>query len=296
MMRTILKWTVITIGCFFGVTVIAAIFVEPPKNSPAHELSAVPAQPQASASLAAALATAQEVQYNPATPSRTPFVPTSQPQLSPAQSSGDTYYSVTKVVDGDTITVHLNGTAETIRLIGINTPETVDSRKSVECFGTHAAAAAKSLLTGKKVRIEKDPTQGERDKYDRLLAYVWREDGLFFNEYMVQEGYAYEYTYDKPYAYQTRFKAQQASAQMQQKGLWAPGICDASPSGVSQPPPSLQPSRHVFYTSTYHTAKLYYCDTDEAWKSLSPAYVKSYPSEQDVLADYPTKTLHEACK
>ncbi len=157
----------------------------------------------------------------------------------------ETYYLVTKVVDGDTIAVNMDGRTETIRLIGINTPETVDPRTTVLCFGTEASNKAKELLTGKRVRIEKDPSQGDRDKYGRALAYVYREDGLFFNKYMVEEGYAYEYTYNIPYKYQSEFKAAQKFAEAEKRGLWAPGVCDgseqtettASPSPTQQPTP-----------------------------------------------------------
>lgn len=135
------------------------------------------------------------------------------------------YYPVTQIVDGDTIKIRIEGSVETLRLIGINTPETVDPRKPVECFGKQASDAAKSLLSGKRVRIEEDPTQSTRDKYGRLLAYIWLEDGLFFNEYMIQEGYAYEYTYDDPYKFQSQFKSDQKAAEAEKKGLWAPGVC-----------------------------------------------------------------------
>ncbi len=90
----------------------------------------------------------------------------------PSSSSTD-LYSVVKVVDGDTVTLSHNDKKETVRLIGINTPETVDPRKPVECFGKEASAQAKALMTGKNVRIEKDASQGDYDKYERLLAYVF---------------------------------------------------------------------------------------------------------------------------
>ncbi len=140
----------------------------------------------------------------------------------------ETYYAVIKVVDGDTLAVNMNGKKVTLRLIGIDTPETVDPRKPVECFGVEASNKAKELLTGKSVRIEQDSTQGELDKYDRLLAYVYLEDGLFFNEYMIEEGYAYEYTYNTPYKYQAEFKEAELFARSAEKGLWAAGVCDES--------------------------------------------------------------------
>jgi len=157
-----------------------------------------------------------------------------------------TYYKVTAVVDGDTIKIDMNGTAETLRLIGIDTPETVDPRKPVQCFGKEASSKAKELLSGQSVRIEKDSTQGDRDKYDRLLAYIWREDGLFYNEYMVKQGYAHEYTYDNPYKYQTQFKADEAYARQNQLGLWSPDTCNGDATKeTSSPPPVLSPNVSV---------------------------------------------------
>ncbi len=138
-----------------------------------------------------------------------------------------TLYAVLKVVDGDTIHIDIDGKKETVRLIGINTPETVDPRRPVECFGKEASNKAKELLTERKVRIETEASQGERDKYGRLLGYIYRDDGLLFNKFMIEEGYADEYTYRLPYKYQTEFKAAQKSAENGKKGLWAPGACGA---------------------------------------------------------------------
>ena len=80
----------------------------------------------------------------------------------PADS--ETFYPVTKVVDGDTIAVEMNGKKETVRLIGLDTPETVEPRKPVQCFGKQASDKAKEILSGKRVRLEMDASQGERDK------------------------------------------------------------------------------------------------------------------------------------
>lgn len=150
-------------------------------------------------------------------------------------------YKVIKVVDGDTISVDIDGKTESIRLIGINTPETVDPRKPVECFGKEASAKAKELLSNKEVQLEFDPTQGERDKYNRLLAYVFLANGTSFNKYMISEGYAYEYTYDIPYKYQAEFKQAQKDAEANQKGLWAPGVCEKEIEPESEPTPEPEP-------------------------------------------------------
>lgn len=144
---------------------------------------------------------------------------------SPAKENGEGPYPVVKVVDGDTIAIGMQGKSVTIRLIGLDTPETVDPRKPVQCFGEEASKKAKEMLTGKSVRIETDPSQGEFDKYGRLLAYVYLEDGTFFNKYMIGEGYGHEYTYNLPYKYQKEFKDAESRAREEKKGLWADGIC-----------------------------------------------------------------------
>ncbi len=134
-------------------------------------------------------------------------------------------YPVVKVVDGDTVAVLMNGKPVTLRLIGLDTPETVDPRKPVQCFGKAASDKAKELLTGKTVRLEFDASQGTLDKYGRTLAYVYLPDGTLFNEYMIFTGYAHEYTYNLPYKYQDRFKAAEKKAREEKKGLWADDTC-----------------------------------------------------------------------
>ncbi len=142
------------------------------------------------------------------------------------QNNETTYYQVVKIVDGDTIDVNINGKSERIRLIGIDTPETVKYDNPIECFGPEATAKAKELLLNKKVRLEVDSTQDDRDTYDRLLRYVYRDDDLFFNEWMITNGYAREFTFIKPYKYQTEFKQAEINAQNSELGLWKSGVCD----------------------------------------------------------------------
>jgi len=208
----------------------------------------------------------------------------------------DVWAKVISVVDGDTLKVSLNGKTETLRLIGINTPETVDPRRSVECFGREASNRAKALLGGQTVRLSGDPTQDERDKYGRLLRYLWLSDGTFFNLKMISDGYAYEYTYKTAYQYQTEFKKAQATAKAQGRGLWADDACLKSSSAPSPSSTSATSSAHVFYVSSSTNVKYYYCDTDEAWKNLSPKYLKSFSNVADLLSAFPGVVLHEACK
>ena len=142
-------------------------------------------------------------------------------------------YPVLKVIDGDTISIMKDGKAVTLRLIGLDTPETVDPRKPVQCFGKAASDKAKELLVGKTVRLELDTTQGMYDKYGRTLAYVFLTDpstplgasGTLFNQYMIEEGYGHEYTYNLPYKYQKEFKEAETRAREEKKGLWADDTC-----------------------------------------------------------------------
>lgn len=133
-------------------------------------------------------------------------------------------YPVTRVVDGDTIKINLAGKTETVRLLGIDTPETVDPRKPVQCYGKEASDHLNTLLSGKSVQLETDDSQGKRDKYDRLLAYIWL-GGKLINQQMVSDGFAFEYTYNLPYKYQQQFNEAQNSARSQNLGLWGK-ICD----------------------------------------------------------------------
>jgi len=218
-----------------------------------------------------------------------------------------TFYSVTKVVDGDTIKISMNGKEETLRLIGMDTPETVDPRKPVQCFGKEASEKAKSLLIDKKVRIENDATQDIRDKYDRLLVYVFREDGLFYNKWMIGQGYAYEYTYEKPYKYQAEFKAAQKSAESAQLGLWSPSTCNGVTTNttITQAQTTTQPETtttqtntgtNKWYTSSYYTSKYYYPKSCSAWEGLSPRYLEPYDTLQALLDKYPKKTQSPQCE
>lgn len=149
--------------------------------------------------------------------------PESQTQSSNQSSQGS--YQVVNVVDGDTVDVIIDGRTERIRLIGVDTPETVDPRRTVECFGVEASQKAKSMLSGVRVNLESDPTQDNRDRYSRLLRYVYLQDGTSFNKYMITEGYAHEYTYNTPYKYQAEFIAAEQSAKDNGRGLWSPSSC-----------------------------------------------------------------------
>ncbi len=138
------------------------------------------------------------------------------------------YYKVTYVVDGDTFKASVNGREITVRVLGINTPETVDPRKPVECYGPEASVEGKLLLAGRSVELKLNPDREHRDKYGRYLLYVYRDDGLFYNEHMIAEGFAREYTVGSAYSFQGEFRKAETAAKTAGKGLW--GKCDQTKS------------------------------------------------------------------
>lgn len=121
---------------------------------------------------------------------------------------------VARVIDGDTIEL---SDGSRVRYIGMNTPETVDPRKPVECFGKEAAAKNRELVQDKTVRLEKDVEN--RDKYGRLLRYVW-VSSTFINLELVREGYARIYTFPPNVKYYEQFLAAEREAREAKRGLW----------------------------------------------------------------------------
>lgn len=130
-------------------------------------------------------------------------------------SGSNTATKVASVIDGDTIKLE---DGSKVRLIGINTPETVDPRREVGCYGKEASEFTKTRLVGKEIRLEKDVS--ETDKYKRLLRYVWIDDTLF-NEELIREGYAQVSTYPPDVKYKDRFLVAQEDARNNKKGLWS---------------------------------------------------------------------------
>ena len=129
--------------------------------------------------------------------------------------------TVERVVDGDTIIVHVGGRRERVRFIGIDTPESVKPNTPVQCFAIEASNRTKSLLpAGTPVRLVGDVEQ--RDKYKRLLAYVYRaKDNLFVNLSLVRDGYAQPYTFPPNVAHTNEFVAAAADARQAGRGLWS---------------------------------------------------------------------------
>lgn len=136
------------------------------------------------------------------------------------------YYQVTRVIDGDTLAIDDNGEEKKVRLIGINSPESVDPRRPVQCYGEEASQHMQDLAKGRLIQLEYDDSQGQYDKYGRILAYAYLEDGRMLNQIMIADGYAYEYTYDKPYIYQSKMKTAETIARNSSRGLWSNVTCN----------------------------------------------------------------------
>lgn len=124
---------------------------------------------------------------------------------------------VQRVVDGDTIIVSLNGKEEKVRYIGMDTPEL----DPPECYGFEAQRFNRSLVEGKEVYLEGD--EEDRDRYSRLLRYVWLAEGRMVNLILVEEGYARAVSFPPNIRYAERFKRAEDSARKERKGIW--GAC-----------------------------------------------------------------------
>lgn len=189
-------------------------------------------------------------------PSRNNDTATNAPTITQTKEERLTLYEVVDVVDGDTIKVTVRGELVTIRIIGLDTPETVDPRKPVQCFGKEASDRAKTLLTGKKVSLTPDPTQDDTDKYGRLLRYVTLEDGTDYGLKMIADGYAHEYTYNVPYERQVAYQQAEKDASASERGLWAPTSCggDTTEATITTTPTITTPTPRTTSTPSKPTS------------------------------------------
>lgn len=135
------------------------------------------------------------------------------------------------MIDGDTVDLAMpSGAVERIRIIGLDTPETADPRKAVQCFGKEAANRARELMpVGSTVTVEDDPSQDQRDRYGRLLAHIFvkldDEVNVSFALEMIAEGLAHHYVYRVPSQYAVEYDVAPADAQANDRGLWSPQTC-----------------------------------------------------------------------
>ena len=134
--------------------------------------------------------------------------------------------TVAYVVDGDTLDVRLTGgRRERVRLIGIDTPE------RGTCYAANATAAASRLAGGRAVVLRGDATQDSRDRYGRVLAYVWVDGRHDLGHRLVREGYAAVYVYDRPFARLAAYRGAEALARRLPRSLWTCGAATAPPAG-----------------------------------------------------------------
>ena len=148
-------------------------------------------------------------------------------------------YSVVRFDDGDTVTVDMNGTQETIRFIGVDTPETHDPRKPVQCYGKIAADFTKGLIGNQSVRLQADPLDTNRDRYGRLLRYVYLTDGTLVQQKLITEGYGFAYTYF-PFERAAEFSDYEQAAKVASKGLWSACQITIESNGAKQTNPVQQ--------------------------------------------------------
>jgi micrococcal nuclease len=144
----------------------------------------------------------------------------SYPNFTALSSSQFEY--VQQVIDGHTLML---GTGERVRLIGVNTPETVYPKKAVEAFGKEVSAFTKRMGEGKLVRLEFDPLSSRsgdgKDKYSPTLAYVFLQDGTHLNAEIIRQGYGFAVSSTPPLQYQNEFRRLEQEAREQRRGLWA---------------------------------------------------------------------------
>ncbi len=133
---------------------------------------------------------------------------------------GRNWVRVARIIDGDTFEIISKGKgkSERVRLIGVDTPETVKPESKVQPFGPEASSFTKKMIEGKMVRLEFDVQ--ERDKYGRLLAYAYLEDGTLLNSRLLEEGLASVMTVPPNVRMADTFLAIQKKTQKQKKGIW----------------------------------------------------------------------------
>lgn len=150
-----------------------------------------------------------------------------------AQSNQPGLYHVIKDVDGDTIDVDMDGHMESVRLIGVDTPETHKPNTPVQCYGPDAAAFTKSQVEGQSVRLQADPLDTNRDRYGRLLRYVYLLDGSLLQDRLVTQGYAFAYI-QFPFQKKAQMVAEESQAKQAGHGLWGACRVTTEPNGRQQ--------------------------------------------------------------
>lgn len=148
-------------------------------------------------------------------------------------------YRVARFDDGDTIVVDMNGVQETVRFIGVDTPETHKPKTPVQCYGPEASAYTKQLIGSQRVRLQADPLDTNRDRYGRLLRYVYLADNTLVEQKLITEGYGFAYTYF-PFEKSDEFRVYEQQAKAAGKGLWSACQVQIEVNGTKQTNPISQ--------------------------------------------------------
>lgn len=212
-------------------------------------------------------------------------------------------YKLIEVVDWDTVRIEKDGQVVSVRMIGLDAPESTTTRYGhMECFWKEASNHLAQLLSGvSQIELEVDPTQTATDKYWRLLGYVIA-NGVNMNQKMIEDGYGFEYTYNLPYKYQSEFKAAQKIASEKKFGLWADVACKGERKAIeeeskkeTEKPWSSEDNiskEEYFSYKTYYTWPKWGCyywsgndkvyvDRSYCWRSTSTTTSSSYSSYSD---------------
>ena len=180
--------------------------------------------------------------------------------------------TVLRVVDGDTIEVSVAGRVEKVRLIGVDTPETVDPRKPVEYFGKEASEFTRKLVEGKQVILRDELAGQDRDKYGRLLRYVYLEDGTFVNAEIIKQGYGHAYV-AYPFSHMEEFRGYERQAREKGLGLWGSTETKAEPGQARAP--TVGPFVGSSQSNKYHRA-------DCVWaQKINPANVVTFKTPEE---------------
>jgi len=231
--------------CFASLIILAGVFGSSPSNDETKQASST-SSPQVESATAQITGTPLPIQ--------TPF------------NSKLLETKVTNVIDGDTFTIE---GGRIVRMIGIDTPETVHPSKPVQCYGKEASDKTTELIEGQQVRLEKDVS--ETDRYKRLLRYVWKGEVLI-NELLVKEGYAQSSSYPPDIKYQNRFVTAQQEARDSQRGLW--GSACAIPTSTPKSTPAASP-KPVTAPPTPNTGS-YICDCSKTCGQMSSCVEAQY--------------------
>ena len=208
------------------------------------------------------------------------------PEIPVKDFSKATAYTVERIVDGDTVVVKIDGKSMKVRLVGVDTPETVHPNKPVQRYGKEASRFLTNLLKGEKVYIGWKADE-KTDKYGRALLYLWRApDGLFINLEIVRQGYGHAYT-RFPFKHMKLFRYYEGKARDAKRGLWAPDApketkpaIPAVVPGVVKPKTPAQEEVTVFVTRTgrkYHRAGCRYLRRSSTAIKLSDAKARYGP-------------------